>query len=136
MTDDSPRLLSCRTRNPPPPSPFIHGSTTPATAAVTTAASTAFPPFCSTRDPNSAASGVLAATTPASDTASYRPSRHRLVDAIVTRSFSLHRAPVRRSGDHTGAEYRRERPDRKAVSPIVQRSGPEGASGRGVCALR
>src|SRR5947199_400817 len=47
-----------------PPGPFIVGSTTERTAAAATAASTALPPFCSTRSPAAVASGWLVAMTP------------------------------------------------------------------------
>src|SRR5215216_4909958 len=54
----------CATRNPPPPMPLIHGSTTPETNAVVTAASTALPPALNTAAPASAASTDLAPTIP------------------------------------------------------------------------
>src|ERR1700684_3759851 len=47
-----------------PPIPFIMGSTTPMTALVATAASTALPPCASTLAPACAANGFSADTTP------------------------------------------------------------------------
>jgi len=47
-----------------PPSPFIIGSTTPRTAAVASAASTALPPSARILNPACVASGELVATIP------------------------------------------------------------------------
>ena len=55
------------TMKPPPPSPFIQGSTTPAANPVATAASTALPPAASTPAPTAAASRLCAATMPWGD---------------------------------------------------------------------
>src|SRR5262245_12467419 len=59
-----PVFASYTIANRSPPMPFDCGSTTPSTALVAIAASTAFPPRSSTRTPACAASGSLAATMP------------------------------------------------------------------------
>src|SRR5687768_16426257 len=68
---------------PPPPIPFIHGSTTPAVKAVLTAASTAFPPRRRTSAPTAAACGVLAATIPPRPRASSRLTCHSVSTGIA-----------------------------------------------------
>src|SRR5215470_18016620 len=55
------------TMNPPPPIPFIHGSTTPVAEPLATAASTALPPDARMPAPTAAASRLWAATTPRGD---------------------------------------------------------------------
>src|SRR5215212_6093532 len=68
---------------PPPPIPFIQGSTTPEVKAVVTAASTAFPPRRRISAPAAAACGVLAATIPPRPCASSRLTCHSVSTGIV-----------------------------------------------------
>src|SRR5215211_3987876 len=89
---------------PPPPIPFIHGSTTPAVKAVVTAASTAFPPRRRMSVPAAAACGVLAATIPPRPRASSRLTCHSDSTGIARPSSSVaqpllpdHRRPAFRT---------------------------------------
>src|SRR5215207_11155758 len=76
---------------PPPPIPFIQGSTTPAVKAVVTAASTAFPPRRRISAPAAAACGVLAATIPPRPCASSRLTCHSVSTGIVRPSHRIAR---------------------------------------------
>src|SRR5215207_3852147 len=96
---------------PPPPIPFIHGSTTPAVKAVVTAASTAFPPRRRTSAPAAAACGVLAATIPPRPRASSRLTCHSVSTGITRPSPDLarlsptdHRRPMLQIGLRTRIE--------------------------------
>src|SRR5215207_9850698 len=79
---------------PPPPIPFIHGSTTPAVKAVVTAASTAFPPRRRMSAPAAAACSVLAATIPPRPRASSRLTCHSVSTGIARPSSRVSTPPL------------------------------------------
>src|SRR5579885_835951 len=64
---------------PPPPRPLIIGSATPVAKHIVTAASTAFPPSRSTRNPASATAACFAVTMPPLPRASVRVTIRRVV---------------------------------------------------------
>src|SRR5512143_1690621 len=93
--------------NPPPPTPFIGGSSTPIASAVVIAASTALPPSFRTCRPASAASGCLAATMPWSETASFLENSQFVMFTASLPFFQERLGLVEERGDHRFALFLR-----------------------------